>query len=167
MSDSPSSGVRVLELGAFIAGPFVGQLLGDLGADVVKVEPAGAGDIMRRYGVRVDGRSLWWPQTVRNKRSLAVDLRDPRGQEAVRRVAAGCDVVLENFKPGTLAKWGMTYAEIAVGQPRCRARARFRLRRRDRAWPSPASARSARRWAGSGTRPASPTGAGPHRHLDR
>jgi formyl-CoA transferase/succinyl-CoA--D-citramalate CoA-transferase len=117
MSDSPLSGVRVLELGAFIAGPFAGQLLGDLGADVVKVEPPGAGDIMRRYGVRVDGRSLWWPQIARNKRSLAVDLRDPRGQEAVRRVAAGCDVVLENFKPGTLAKWGMTYAEIASANP--------------------------------------------------
>ena len=117
MTETPLSGLRVLELGAFIAGPFAGQLLGDLGADVVKVEPAGTGDIMRRYGVRVDGRSLWWPQIARNKRSLAVDLRDPRGQEAVRRVAAGCDVVLENFKPGTLAKWGMTYAEIASVNP--------------------------------------------------
>jgi len=117
VTETPLLGLRVLELGAFIAGPFAGQLLGDLGADVVKVEPAGTGDIMRRYGVRVDGRSLWWPQIARNKRSLAVDLRDPRGQEAVRRVAAGCDVVLENFKPGTLAKWGMTYTEIASANP--------------------------------------------------
>ena len=72
--------MRVLELGAFIAGPFAGQLLGDLGADVIKIEPPGVGDIMRRYGVRVDGRSLWWPAIARNKRSVAVDLRDPRGR---------------------------------------------------------------------------------------
>lgn len=118
MSDTPLSGLRVLELGAFIAGPFAGQLLGDLGADVIKVEPPGAGDIMRRYGVRVDGRSLWWPAIARNKRSIAVDLRDERGRDVVRRVAASCDVVLENFKPGTLAKWGMTYDQLADANPR-------------------------------------------------
>jgi crotonobetainyl-CoA:carnitine CoA-transferase CaiB-like acyl-CoA transferase len=85
MSDTPLSGLRVLELGAFIAGPFAGQLLGDLGADVIKVEPPGAGDIMRRYGVRVGGRSLWWPAIARNKRSVAIDLRDERGRDLVRR----------------------------------------------------------------------------------
>ena len=114
---APLAGIRVLELGAFIAGPFAGQLLGDLGADVVKVEPPGAGDIMRRYGVRVDGRSLWWPAIGRNKRSVAVDLRHGRGQEMVLRVAAQCDVVLENFKPGTLARWGMTYDALAARNP--------------------------------------------------
>ena len=114
--------------GAFIAGPFAGQLLGDLGADVIKVEPPGAGDIMRRYGVRVDGRSLWWPAIARNKRSVAVDLRDARGQDAVRRIAAGCDVVLENFKPGTLARWGMTLRRARRGEPGHRARARLRVR---------------------------------------
>jgi formyl-CoA transferase len=109
------AGLRVLELGAFIAGPFAGQLLGDLGADVIKVEPPETGDIMRRYGVRADdGRNYWWSAIARNKRSVALDLRTPAGQDAVRRIAAGCDVVLENFKPGTLAKWGMTYAELAA-----------------------------------------------------
>jgi formyl-CoA transferase/succinyl-CoA--D-citramalate CoA-transferase len=112
------AGLRVLELGAFIAGPFAGQLLGDLGADVIKIEPPGAGDIMRRYGVRVeDGRNLWWPAIARNKRSVALDLRDARGQDAVRRIAATCDIVLENFKPGTLTKWGMTYDELAAANP--------------------------------------------------
>jgi crotonobetainyl-CoA:carnitine CoA-transferase CaiB-like acyl-CoA transferase len=106
----------VLELGAFIAGPFAGQLLGDLGADVVKVEPP-TGDIMRRYGVRVDGRSLWWPAIARNKRSVAIDLRNERGRAAVRRIAARCDVVLENFKPGTLAQWGITYETLAAENP--------------------------------------------------
>ncbi len=77
VTDTPLAGLRVLELGAFIAGPFAGQLLGDLGADVVKIEPP-AGDIMRRYGVRVDGKSLWWPAIARNKRSVAIDLRDAR-----------------------------------------------------------------------------------------
>lgn len=118
MSDTPLAGLRVLELGAFIAGPFAGQLLGDLGADVIKVEPPGAGDIMRRYGVRVeDGRNLWWPAIARNKRSVALDLRDAHGQDAVRRIAATCDVVLENFKPGTLTKWGMTYDQLAAANP--------------------------------------------------
>jgi crotonobetainyl-CoA:carnitine CoA-transferase CaiB-like acyl-CoA transferase len=117
VTDTPLAGVRVLELGAFIAGPFAGQLLGDLGADVVKIEPPGPGDIMRRYGVCVDGRSLWWPQIARNKRSVAIDLRDARGRDLARRVAASCDVVLENFKPGTLARWGLDYATLASDNP--------------------------------------------------
>jgi len=117
VTDTPLAGVRVLELGAFIAGPFAGQLLGDLGADVIKIEPPGAGDIMRRYGVRVDGRSLWWPAIARNKRSVAIDLRDARGRAAARRIAAQCDVVLENFKPGTLAGWGLDYATLSGDNP--------------------------------------------------
>jgi formyl-CoA transferase len=117
VTETPLAGVRVLELGAFIAGPFAGQLLGDLGAEVIKVEPPGAGDIMRRYGVRVDGKSLWWPAIARNKRSVAIDLRDTRGREAARRIAARCDIVLENFKPGTLAGWGLDYATLAASNP--------------------------------------------------
>ena len=117
MPDTPLAGLRVLELGAFIAGPFAGQLLGDLGADVIKIEPPGVGDIMRRYGVRVDGRSLWWPAIARNKRSVAIDLRDARGRAVARRIAAQCDVVLENFKPGTLAGWGLDYATLAHDNP--------------------------------------------------
>jgi formyl-CoA transferase len=110
-ASAPLAGIRVLELGAFIAGPFAGQLLGDLGADVVKIEPPG-GDIMRRYGVRIDGRSLWWPAIGRNKRSVDLDLRTPAGQDVVRRIAAQCDVVLENFKPGTLARFGLGYDDL-------------------------------------------------------
>jgi len=117
VSETPLAGLRVLELGAFIAGPFAGQLLGDLGADVIKIEPPGAGDPMRRWGVCVDGRSLWWPAIARNKRSVAVDLRVERGRGIVRRIAAGCDVVLENFKPGTLARWGLDYATLASDNP--------------------------------------------------
>ncbi|HEY5172105.1 MAG TPA: CaiB/BaiF CoA-transferase family protein [Acidimicrobiia bacterium] len=117
MTDTPLAGLRVLELGAFIAGPFAGQLLGDLGAEVVKVEPPGAGDIMRRYGVRVDGKSLWWSAIARNKQSIVIDLRDSRGRDLARRIAARCDVVVENFKPGTLAGWGLDYATLAHDNP--------------------------------------------------
>jgi crotonobetainyl-CoA:carnitine CoA-transferase CaiB-like acyl-CoA transferase len=117
VSDTPLAGLRVLELGAFIAGPFAGQLLGDLGADVVKIEPPPSGDIMRRYGVRVDGKSLWWPAIARNKRSAAIDLRDERGRAVVRRIAARCDVVLENFKPGTVDRWGISYETLAADNP--------------------------------------------------
>src|SRR3954465_15292813 len=113
----PRADLRVLELGAFIAGPFAGQLLGDLGAEVIKVEPPGVGDIMRRYGVRVDGRSLWWPAIARNKRSVAINLRDERGRQVARRIAAQCDVVLENFKPGTLTGWGLDYTTLANDNP--------------------------------------------------
>src|SRR3954470_21775475 len=105
VSDTPLAGLRVLELGAFIAGPFAGQLLGDLGAEVIKIEPPGAGDIMRRYGVRVEGKSLWWPAIARNKHSVAINLGDARGRALPRRIAARCDIVIENFKPGTLESW--------------------------------------------------------------
>ncbi len=123
MTDTPLAGLRVLELGAFIAGPFAGQLLGDLGADVVKVEPPDTGDIRRRYGVRVtktDGtvESLWWPAIARNKRSVAIDLRDARGQQLVRRIAAQCDVVIENFRPGTLVKFGLDDDTLMADNPR-------------------------------------------------
>src|SRR5262245_19620902 len=81
----PLDGIRVLEMGSFVAGPFAGQILGDLGADVVKIEPPGQGDPMRRWGITIDGRSLWWPALGRNKRSVAVDLRTAEGCEVVRR----------------------------------------------------------------------------------
>ena len=87
-TSGPLEGIRVLELGSFIAGPFAGQLLGDYGADVIKVEPPGEGDPMRRWGVTRDGDSLWWPAIGRNKRSVALDLRDERGRDLVGRLAA-------------------------------------------------------------------------------
>jgi formyl-CoA transferase len=113
----PLAGLRVLELGSFIAGPFAGQLLGDLGADVIKSEPPGTGDPMRGWGVTVDGRSLWWPAIARNKQSVAIDLRTDAGRALVRDLTAHVDVVIENFKPGTLARWGMDHATLAGANP--------------------------------------------------
>ncbi|WP_433218269.1 CaiB/BaiF CoA transferase family protein [Dactylosporangium sp. CS-047395] len=117
MSNGPLSGVRVLELGSFIAGPFAGQLLADYGAEVIKLEPPGTGDPMRRWGVVQDGQSLWWPAIARNKRSVALNLRDPEGQAVARALAERCDVVLENFRPGTLDKWGLGYEALAAVNP--------------------------------------------------
>ena len=113
----PLDGLRVLEIGSFIAGPFASQLLGDLGAEVAKIEPPGAGDPMRRWGVCRDGRSLWWPAIARNKQSVAIDLRDERGRGLVGRIAEHVDVLIENFKPGTLARWGLGYEALAPANP--------------------------------------------------
>ncbi|MER7279554.1 CoA transferase [Dactylosporangium sp. NPDC000244] len=118
MSKGPLSGVRVLELGSFIAGPFAGQLLADYGAEVIKLEPPGAGDPMRRWGIVQDGQSLWWPAIARNKKSVALDLRHPDGQAVARALATQSDVVLENFRPGTLDGWGLGYQALAELNPR-------------------------------------------------
>ncbi|MCS7234934.1 MAG: CaiB/BaiF CoA-transferase family protein [Armatimonadota bacterium] len=105
---APLEGVRVLELGSFIAGPYCGQLLADYGAEVIKVEPPREGDAMRRWGVVLHhGRSLWWPVIARGKKSVTVDLRCPEGQEVARRLADRCDVLVENFRPGTMEEWGL------------------------------------------------------------
>jgi formyl-CoA transferase len=114
----PLAGIRVLELGSFIAGPFAGQLLGDYGAEVIKVEAPDGGDPMRRWGLTRDGESLWWAAIARNKKSVAVDLRVAEGRDIIRRLAASCDVVLENFRPGRLAEWGLTYDALSAGNPR-------------------------------------------------
>lgn len=114
----PLGGLRVLELGSFIAGPFAGQLLGDYGAEVLKVETTTSGDPMRRWGVNVDGESLWWPSIARNKRSVAIDLRQEEGRDLIRRLATEVDVVLENFRPGTLVTWGLDYATLSALNPR-------------------------------------------------
>ncbi|HSL74415.1 MAG TPA: CoA transferase [Ilumatobacteraceae bacterium] len=112
----PLLGVRVLELGTFIAGPFAGQLLGDYGAEVIKIE-APDGDPMRHWGVSVDDSSLWWPIIARNKRSVVADLKNPADLAMVQRLAAECDVILENFRPGVLAKFGLDYASVAATNP--------------------------------------------------
>ncbi|MDF1602107.1 CaiB/BaiF CoA-transferase family protein [Nocardioides sp. YIM 152315] len=114
----PLAGLRVLELGSFIAGPFAGQLLGDYGADVVKIETTTTGDPMRRWGINVDGESLWWPSIARNKRSVALDLRQQEGRELVRRLITEVDVVLENFRPGTLTGWDLDYEALSALNPR-------------------------------------------------
>jgi formyl-CoA transferase/succinyl-CoA--D-citramalate CoA-transferase len=117
VTNGPLDGVRVLELGSFIAGPFAGQLLGDYGADVIKVESPGDGDPMRRWGVTRDGDSLWWPTIGRNKRSVVRDLKDARDLDRCRRLAVQCDVVLENFRPGVLDKLGLDYATLSASNP--------------------------------------------------
>jgi crotonobetainyl-CoA:carnitine CoA-transferase CaiB-like acyl-CoA transferase len=107
----------VLELGNFIAGPFAGQLFGDYGAEVIKVETPAGGDPMRHWGVTVDDESLWWPIIARNKRSVVADLKDPADLEFVQRLAAECDVVVENFRPGVLARFGLDHATLSQKSP--------------------------------------------------
>jgi len=114
--DGPLSGYRVLEMGSTVAGPFCGRLLADFGAEVIKVEPA-EGDPVRTMGKRFHGKSLYAASIFRNKSLVSVDLRRAEGQEIVRRLAAKCDVVVENFRPGALEKWGLGYAELARANP--------------------------------------------------
>ncbi len=113
----PLLGVRVLELGNFIAGPFAGQLLGDYGAEVIKIEAPDGGDPMRHWGVCVNDSSLWWPIIARNKRSVVADLKNPQDLAFVQRLALECDVVLENFRPGVLAKFGLDYETLSSSNP--------------------------------------------------
>ncbi|MBK5115356.1 MAG: CoA transferase [Thermoleophilia bacterium] len=109
----PLVGIRVLELGSLLAGPFVGRLLGDFGAEIIKAEPPGAGDPLREWGPdRYKGRSLWWPVQSRNKKLITLNLRDERGQDLCRRLAAESDVLVENFRPGTLERWGLAPEEL-------------------------------------------------------
>ncbi|MGJ7582604.1 CaiB/BaiF CoA transferase family protein [Variovorax sp. RHLX14] len=102
-------GVRVVEMGQLIAGPFTGKTLGEFGADVVKIEAPGSGDPLRNWRMIQDGTSVWWQVQSRNKRSLALDLRSPEGQDIARKLIAEADVLIENFRPGTLEGWGMGY----------------------------------------------------------
>jgi formyl-CoA transferase len=111
----PLRDLRVIELGQLIAGPFCGQLLGDMGADVIKIEPPGVGDPMRDWG---QGLPVWWPVIARNKRSVTLDLREAEGQTLLKRLVAQADVLIENFRPGTLEKWGLGYDELSAQNPR-------------------------------------------------
>ena len=101
------SGLKVLELGQLIAGPFAAKTLADFGADVIKIETLGAGDPLRKWRLLKDGTSVWWQVQSRNKRSVALDLRQPEAQDIVRSLAAECDVVIENFRPGAMEGWGL------------------------------------------------------------
>ena len=113
------SDLRVVEMGQLLAGPFCGQLLADFGADVIKIEPPGQGDPMREWGrEKADGRSLWWPVVARGKRSVTINLREKDGQDLARRLIATADVVIENFRPGTLEKWGMAPEDLMADNPR-------------------------------------------------
>jgi formyl-CoA transferase len=125
MSDAPNvksgplAGLRVLELGTLLAGPFCGQLLGDFGAEVIKIEPPGQGDPMRVWGrEKANGKSLWWPVVARNKKAITLDLRQTEGQQLLRELVARADFLLENFRPGTMEKWGLGWAELSAINPR-------------------------------------------------
>lgn len=103
----PCEGIRVLDVSTILAGPLCCQILGDFGADVIKIEHPSSGDSMRGHGYQKDGTPLWWKEISRNKRTLGIDLRAPEGAEAFRRLAATADVAVENFRPGTLERWGL------------------------------------------------------------
>ncbi len=123
MNDSPAtpgalSDLRVLELGTLIAGPFCGQLLGDMGAEVIKIEAPGQGDPMRHWGPQKRGTpSVWWPVIGRNKKSITLDLRQPDGQSLFKDLSTKADVIIENFRPGTLEKWGCGYEVLSAINP--------------------------------------------------
>jgi len=112
-------GLRVVEMGQLIAGPFCGQLMADFGAEVIKLEPPGKGDAMREWGhEKPQGLSLWWPIIARGKKSVEIDARQPAGQALVRDLVATSDVLIENFRPGTMEKWGLGYDALAAINPR-------------------------------------------------
>lgn len=113
----PLEGVRVLELGQLIAGPFAGKFFADFGAEVVKIEPPEGGDPLRQWRKLHRGTSLWWYVQARNKKSVTVNLRLAEGQEVVRRLARDTDLLIENFRPGTLEKWGLGYERLAAENP--------------------------------------------------
>ena len=114
----PLSGVRVIEMGQLVAGPFVGSRMADFGAEVIKVESPGQGDAMRHWGHhRYKGRSLWWPVLARNKKTISANLREKRGQDLVRRLIGQADVLVENFKPGTREKWELDPELLHVIKP--------------------------------------------------
>jgi formyl-CoA transferase len=114
----PLSGIRVLELGSLIAGPFVGKTLGDFGAEVVKIEPPGEGDALRKWRRMRNGTSLWWQVQARNKKSVTCDLRRPEGQEIVRRLAQRSHILIENFRPGALEKWHLGWDVLSRENPK-------------------------------------------------
>jgi formyl-CoA transferase len=114
----PLAGLKVLELGQLIAGPFAAKTLADFGADIIKIETPGAGDPLRKWRLLKDGTSLWWQVQSRNKRSVALDLRQAKAQDIVRRLATESDVLIENFRPGAMEGWGLGPDELLKLNPR-------------------------------------------------
>lgn len=106
----PLKGLRVIELGVLVAGPFCGQLLGDMGAEVIKVEPPGQPDPLREWGqAKPEREGLWFPVVGRNKKTITLNLREPEGQELLKELVTKSDILIENFRPGTMEKWGLGY----------------------------------------------------------
>ncbi len=116
-AEGPLKDLVVIEMGTLIAGPFCGQILGDFGADVIKIEHPEHGDSMRGHGHSKDGLPLWWKEISRNKRTLALSLSKPDGAEAFRELAATADVIVENFRPGTFERWGLDPVELRAQNP--------------------------------------------------
>jgi formyl-CoA transferase len=118
MADLPLADIRVLELGSFIAGPFTGRLLADFGAEVIKVEPPDRPDPLRKWGDTIDENGLFWAIQARNKKCISLNLRTPKGQELLKKMLPHVDVVIENFRPGTLEKWNLGYEIMSEINPR-------------------------------------------------
>ncbi|WP_246945080.1 CaiB/BaiF CoA transferase family protein [Bacillus pinisoli] len=114
----PLEGLRVLELGTLLAGPFSGRLLADFGAEVIKVEPPGKSDPMRNWGKSKDGVGLWWPIQSRNKKSITLNLRMEEGQEILKELVKEADILIENFRPGTMEKWNLSYEQLSEINPK-------------------------------------------------
>src|SRR5581483_4602302 len=112
------NGLRVIDAGTMVAGPFGGTLLADYGADVIKIEKPEQGDPMREWSPMKDGQSLWWKVTGRNKRLITLNLAVPRGREMFLRLVSEADAIVENYRPGTFARWGLSYTELAAVNPR-------------------------------------------------
>jgi formyl-CoA transferase len=110
-------GLKVVEMGQLIAGPFAGKTLGEFGADVIKIEEPISGDPLRYWRLKQNGTSVWWQVQSRNKRSVALDLRDAQAQDIARQLIDQCDILIENFRPGTLEKWGMSYETLSQANP--------------------------------------------------
>jgi len=120
VSTGPLAGVKVLELGTLIAGPFAARFMGEFGADVIKIEDPNGGDPLRKWRKlypEVGGTSLWWAVQARNKKSVTVNLKSPDGKEIVRRLAKEADIVVENFRPGLLEKLGLGYEVLSAENP--------------------------------------------------
>lgn len=113
----PLEGVKVIELGTLIAGPFCARLLGEFGAEVIKIEPPGIGDPLRKWRKLYQGTSLWWQVQARNKKSVTLDLKRPEAQEIVRKLVAGADIVVENFRPGAMEKWNLGWEQLSRVNP--------------------------------------------------
>jgi len=114
----PLSGLRVIELGQLIAGPFASKILAEFGADVIKIEPPKGGDPLRTWRLVHDGTSVWWAAHARNKRSVTLDLRQPEGQEVIRKLAQDADILIENFRPGAMEKWGLGFKDLHAINPK-------------------------------------------------
>lgn len=113
----PLAGIKVLELGTLIAGPFCSRMLAEFGADVIKVEAPETGDPLRQWRVLKDGTSLWWSVQARNKKSLTLNMKNPRAQEIARRLALEADIIIENYRPGVLEKWNLGYEDLRQVNP--------------------------------------------------